>query len=107
MRISDWSSDVCFFRSIGRAAPRNPPRNGPCRARCREAPALRRSVRGANRRTGRGGKENRSSEHPLVGAARPAERRVGKDCASTCSSRSLTDHEKQKQHELTKKRSTL
>src|SRR3546814_4476474 len=66
-RISDWSSDVCFsdLLSLGRK-----PRSGRIR---------RRSARRSDKPTGR---------------IRSEERRVGKECVSTCRSRWSPYHEK-------------
>src|SRR3546814_11472384 len=78
MRISDWSSDVCSSdlargrRSAGRAAP----------------------IRHWRRR------RPRSRTPPFAGAAaadRSEERRVGKECVSTCRSRWSPYHLKNKQ----------
>src|SRR3546814_5986963 len=66
MRISDWSSDVCSS-DLGRAR----------RCRC-----------GATCTAGRGWKPRPP--------ARPEERRVGKECVSTCRSRWSPYHEKKK-----------
>src|SRR3546814_4238896 len=64
MRISDWSSDVCSS-DLPRAAPRQAQAEGP-----------RRDVdRGPERL------------HRRAGSGRSEERRVGKECVSTCRSR--------------------
>src|SRR3546814_20179539 len=96
MRISDWSSDVCssdlpltidfmaplrhnyFFPDTGR---KSPWKHGP----------LYRSYKVSRR----GGKEcHCRAWSPWQG--RSEERRVGKECVSTCSSRWSPDHKKKK-----------
>src|SRR3546814_10923476 len=72
MRISDWSSDVCSSDLPG-AAPR-------CRC-CTRAPP-RRATDAGYRGARRGG--------------RSEERRVGKECVSTCTSRRTPYHYKKK-----------
>src|SRR3546814_979609 len=79
MRISDWSSDVCssdLSRSRGY-------RNG---GRPLATRRYRRRVRGAptTRGRGRGGGRARC---PCAYCNRSEERRVGKECVSTCRSR--------------------
>src|SRR3546814_2701387 len=96
MRISDWSSDVCFFRSFHRelrrrrTAQRGDPvprllsgRRLPDDARDPAAPA----------RLGRLTAFNRYANHR---ARRSEERRVGKECVSTCRSRWSPYHQKKK-----------
>src|SRR3546814_11650433 len=85
MRISDWSSDVCssdltaFGTGVGRAVPRLAPR-----LLCDRAHA------GGGWRIAslRGGSMAGRTEW------RSEERRVGKECVSTCSSRWSPYHEK-------------
>src|SRR3546814_7146241 len=70
MRISDWSSDVCSSDLCGPDR-----RSCPCRNRCRGR---------ASERTRR--LDNRSCRRTLK-YSRSEERRVGKECVSTCRSR--------------------
>src|SRR3546814_3584240 len=96
MRISDWSSDVCssdLDRSHRRRRQRlrgarrrgaGPPRP---RLRPHDAPRRRGARRGGGgRRSAAGGRSVRRSE----------ERRVGKECVSTCRSRWSPYHSKKK-----------
>src|SRR3546814_1731134 len=77
MRISDWSSDVCSS-DLHRRRRRGGPRRG--RARNRGAGA------GAQRQAKHGnGAETAVIDH--VSESRSEERRVGKECVSTCRSR--------------------
>src|SRR3546814_6484254 len=99
MRIRDWSSDVCSsdlhllaradalcaFRGLG----------GPCRAR--GGRALREDQHDARRlhQAGEGGgRRDRAANRGGGDAvrARSEERRVGKECVSTCSTRWLPSH---------------
>src|SRR3546814_11052392 len=81
MRISDWSSDVCSSD-----LPPSRRRRSPCRPPCR-------TYSRAGRRT--------SAPRPAYGDRRAAdrseERRVGKECVSTCRFRWTPNHEKKKQ----------
>src|SRR3546814_4222220 len=79
MRISDWSSDVCssdlqgrvrFVRSASKAA-----------ARRRAEPALSHRQRPDDRR------QRQVHDRRTHGRQRSEERRVGKECVSTCRSR--------------------
>src|SRR3546814_13547104 len=105
MRISDWSSDVCSS-DLDRVA-----------LRARYAA---RADRPARRRRGRGYGEQSAPAHPAgdrgaradlrqIGAdprhaRRPAgrseERRVGKECVSTCRSRWLPEQSKKKRNTI-------
>src|SRR3546814_5811692 len=84
MRISDWSSDVCSSDLQGARRDRNH------RGR---APAFRRTrlLYRAGHHANRSGREAwRGAETPAQGEAacnRSEERRVGKECVSTCRSR--------------------
>src|SRR3546814_19410744 len=104
MRISDWSSDVCSSDLKQRS------RRGRVGAiaaaenlaginlfvglaEAYSAAARRRSGRGATR----SGMQSVKGSSPCIGAAalavdRSEERRVGKECVSTCSSRWAPDH---------------
>src|SRR3546814_7053037 len=81
LRISDWSSDVCSsdlrgLRAGGRAA-RPCANHGPSRARA-----------GGGGAEGRAGDPSRAEHLGLHGfGSRSEERRVGKECVSTCRSR--------------------
>src|SRR3546814_2081539 len=86
MRISDWSSDVCssdltlyvvHFKSMGNAREPGDGRISTMPVRGAEARAVRRIIED---RFGAG----RSAE---MNFARSEERRVGKECVSTCRSR--------------------
>src|SRR3546814_280524 len=77
MRISDWSSDVCSS-DLRRPAPR---RLQPRAVRRAGGPAVARMAR-LRRRRGR----------LPAAAGRSEERRVGKECVSTCRSRWSTYH---------------
>src|SRR3546814_3681127 len=82
MRISDWSSDVC-------SSDLRPHRRG---GGCEGAVGL----RGRGRHAGPGGRraDRGNCPAPLGAAAvrRSAERRVGKECVCTCSSRWAAYH---------------
>src|SRR3546814_3528993 len=87
MRISDWSSDVCSsdLRGLDNRR-RQPGRRGvPHRSRGRLGRARPQPVRG---------------HRPVL--PRPEERRVGKECVSTCRYRWSPSHEKKKTHSRTK-----
>src|SRR3546814_8567692 len=77
LRISDWSSDVCSsdLRCCGWA---RPPASRPC---ARPSPATS-PPSAASPATG-----GRSSSPPGHSRRRSEERRVGKECVSTCRSR--------------------
>src|SRR3546814_19775043 len=93
MRISDWSSDVCSSDLVRRLA-RLPIRLAPRHVRDR-GDLLR---LGAALRAGRQGRD----PAPQV---RSEERRVGKECVSTCRSRwSPYHYKKNKTHTCTQKR---
>src|SRR3546814_9631841 len=82
MRISDWSSDVCSsdLSCAGGAASRS----------AGEAPApaqVRHQVGGARRDVSGAAVRGLEAESQVVGRGRSAERRVGKECVSTCRSR--------------------
>src|SRR3546814_16197104 len=102
MRISDWSSDVCssdliFNARAGIADPQL--QRGITRRRPHHPPAI-------------AGLANGSGAHEHVDVAgerrfvleelrRSEERRVGKECVSTCRSRWSPNNEKKKMHGLT------
>src|SRR3546814_4508939 len=83
MRISDWSSDVCS--SDLRPAPRG---DGPFRRT--EVSATARSRDGTDR--GWRGSPSRGSRGSSPTSRRSEERRVGKECVSTCRSRWSPHH---------------
>src|SRR3546814_15412492 len=79
MRISDWSSDVCssdLERDRGRRG---------------RSSLLRRALRSPPRAP-------RTRGRTAAPASRSEERRVGKECVSTCRSRWSPYHEKKKNH---------
>src|SRR3546814_5617013 len=77
MRISDWSSDVCSSDLRGRSRPRDAGMG-----RTRAVPDHGTDGRSAGRRIGNGGQGK-----TCPAQARSEERRVGKECVSTCRSR--------------------
>src|SRR3546814_3554178 len=82
MRISDWSSDVCSSDLLDHASPRL------CRRTCAVRP--RRNRKGGILTWGlarSGGRSTRKRK-----GERSEERRVGKECVSTCRSRWSPDH---------------
>src|SRR3546814_20714512 len=84
MRISDWSSDVCSsdLRSVAKRAGRR-------RSYAVASPSCLRSARPIGPTT---------KPLPLKLFRRSEERRVGKECVSTCRSRWSPYHSKKKQH---------
>src|SRR3546814_16948600 len=101
MRISDWSSDVCSsdLRRLGAGSPGGGGRGRVPRALRgeggeRERRRRKRRLQAPQGTDGQGG-------HRLTGprrtASRSEERRVGKECVSTCRSRWSPYHEKKKQ----------
>src|SRR3546814_10932104 len=98
MRISDWSSDVCSSDPFDEATavlgrddlvdvidPGKPAEIGDPRMRAVEQPQLgllpRRDIL-----------RELNAERSEIGPGRSEERRVGKECVSTCSSRWSPDH---------------
>src|SRR3546814_2688913 len=82
MRISDWSSDVCSS-DLMMTSESGPPRSAkPCPLRLADHIA---DGPHFNARTKIGGEE--PIELDEMGAGRSEERRVGKECVSTCRSR--------------------
>src|SRR3546814_2563425 len=86
MRISDWSSDVCSSDLPGAQglvehglAQRQLPR-------VRRLHADRR-LRGRAQEASRSDREGHGRDHVRGGGSRSEERRVGKECVSTCRSR--------------------
>src|SRR3546814_4035771 len=76
MRISDWSSDVCSSDLRGFGSHGLPSAAWPWRSRntgCRRPAAARKAATHRSKRS--------------VGVERSEERRVGKECVSTCRSR--------------------
>src|SRR3546814_5313219 len=97
MRISDWSSDVCS--SDLRPLPRHEPgRHAVRRGDRGTRPGDGQGGAGDDPRPGRGG-HDLSAGHARDGLCprnRSEERRVGKECVSTCRSRWARYHEKKK-----------
>src|SRR3546814_17733587 len=95
MRISDWSSDVCSSDLAHRRMQRYPARTeiGAQHGQCHQ-----RAHRSRSRTTIGGGKRRHPSIWPLSlegsSRRRSEERRVGKECVSTCRSRWSPDHKK-------------
>src|SRR3546814_3532368 len=79
MRISDWSSDVCSSDLGPRRGGEQLFQRGPCGAAGKG-----RAVRGRDHAIGEG--------RGVPCAQRSEERRVGKECVSTCRSRWSPDH---------------
>src|SRR3546814_17995870 len=93
MRISDWSSDVCSSDLVGRHGDRG---------RAEQAalsPAF--FTRHTARRAGGTGPDAEPPRHQRL-VCRSEERRVGKECVSTCRSRWSPDHYKKKNRHTTK-----
>src|SRR3546814_13303738 len=91
MRISDWSSDVCSSDLYDAGALRQTP------DRCQKCFVVNSLVR----------HQPKAGQGPFSGASglaahhcRSEERRVGKECVSTCRSRWSPYHEKQKTIEI-------
>src|SRR3546814_12237194 len=89
MRISDWSSDVCSSDLCNRVA---------VLSRCRGSPATSRCLRGKKRALP-------NSTVRWAGGWRSEERRVGKECVSTCRSRWSPYHQKKKNEDNVNTRS--
>src|SRR3546814_19885940 len=89
MRISDWSSDVCSS-DLHRAPPPTPDR--------RSRGGTRRSARAHRCRRPSAGRTDTPCRNLLEPgrSIRSEERRVGKECVSTCRSRWSPDHYKKK-----------
>src|SRR3546814_14161520 len=108
MRISDWSSDVCssdLTVSIPETSSKNHPQEVYMRRRCRSSS---RSFSAWTRSTAASGCSSWRSKNA---ATRSDERRVGKECVSTCRSRwspyhskkqhtTQTGHEAKREHEI-------
>src|SRR3546814_16624372 len=96
MRISDWSSDVCSSD----LARRDRLQAGTDRARKTAGGAALRARRIADRalraHAGRGSLRQDPAQPRLQGGPRSEERRVGKECVSTCRSRWSPEHLKKK-----------
>src|SRR3546814_20143460 len=114
MRISDWSSDVCSSDLQRR------PGLEPCRHHIGKTEDGKQDCRGDAVRQGmqaegesRDGAENDQVGRPVESAVpayaqaplRSEERRVGKECVSTCCSRGSPSHSKKKKqrHEVEQK----
>src|SRR3546814_12139367 len=92
MRISDWSSDVCSSDLVAEVAP--PAQRTEARAGGQAEEAEGRTCGGRGDRAGRGGLRDRGRRGRCRGRRcggrrfhRSEERRVGKECVSTCRSR--------------------
>src|SRR3546814_10960681 len=113
MRISDWSSDVCSSDLVVAASPSpdgTPP--APGQSLNRSARSVARSVGGtvaysaALARTGSGSAIPSTTTAPIQMrnvSGSSEERRVGKECVSTCSYRWSTYHYKKKQNKRNEK----
>src|SRR3546814_17215545 len=102
MRISDWSSDVCssdllsLFARVpddGRVAARG--RDG-CHGQRHQRHRRRRSAAAAELRRSRYRRSALHARHRTEDRARTEERRVGKECVSTCRTRWSPSHYKKK-----------
>src|SRR3546814_16039164 len=95
MRISDWSSDVCSsdlgYGRPGARGGQDGAAGGAAAAAGRPAGRLQPAHGGRHRR-----RAVRSSRQAAGSAPRSEERRVGKECFSTCSSRWLPYPQKKK-----------
>src|SRR3546814_13670360 len=106
MRISDWSSDVCSSDLVAHAHRGAP--FGRARHRARYRADRRAAQPACGRRAGYPGRARcravppRHAHRPRAcrSPARSEERRVGKECVSTCRSRWSPDHEKKKKVRL-------
>src|SRR3546814_7987564 len=98
MRISDWSSDVCSS-DLQKRFEINGHRARPCRQRSSAAVWRRRGA--AGRASGHQGLRFPCPRPSRSSADRSEERRVGKECVSTCRSRwsPYNSKKKKKQHE--------
>src|SRR3546814_12119839 len=114
MRISDWSSDVCSsdlphhrhqvalpapagHRGEARTLPgADPVHRQPQRLRSTMELILLQKV------TNLGGLGDKVNVKPCYGRNRSEERRVGKECVSTCRARWSPYHEKKKQRKINK-----
>src|SRR3546814_11182815 len=92
MRSSDWSSDVCSSDLSAGAARGDSPWAGPCRPA--EPGRAKLAAGRSHDRAGEAGRQKRGSRDCGDGGSRrqrdmvrSAERRVVKECVSTCSSR--------------------
>src|SRR3546814_16581031 len=95
MRISDWSSDVCSSDLCARNAVQPGDRDGPC-ARFQSSDRLRRGGRVAPFGHVLKGEPLGFADLANAGDHRSEERRVGKECVSTCRSRWSPYHAKKK-----------
>src|SRR3546814_15441569 len=87
MRISDWSSDVCSS-DLGQSYAR--PSHHAC-----ASPCVRRRISGeTDWRRRPSGQPRRRASADIHSAVRSEERRVGKECVSTCRSRWSPYHSK-------------
>src|SRR3546814_16380795 len=99
MRISDWSSDVCSSDLRGcRSATQGCGRCGP------EGKMVPFSAFASGYWTFGSPKLERYNGLPAVQILRSEERRVGKECVSTCRSRWSPNHEKKKNRQKTSQR---
>src|SRR3546814_11496543 len=113
MRISDWSSDVCSsdlperVTEVGRwrreaEAKRSGGRIGNAEPTSEETVQTI-DIRGGHRAACEGRLPKHQDETAVM-TKRSEERRVGKECVSTCRSRWSPDHYKKKMHKHTKRR---
>src|SRR3546814_16143728 len=116
MRISDWSSDVCSsdLRQPADASHDRAVR----RRRLQDLPHLRAGARAVTAATGGEARftvlvlaGDRGPQDPVSTAAgvahkRSEERRVGKECVSTCRSRWSPDHSKKQKKKTTHNKQT-
>src|SRR3546814_17470662 len=107
MRISDWSSDVCssdltaamaeVCADRATAVKHAPPSRMSCRAFCRrEAPPAGSTERQDEHQQDHGAAGGPDPRTDTAAAHRSEERRVGKECVSTCRYRWAPSHEKKK-----------
>src|SRR3546814_19057628 len=101
MRISDWSSDVCSSDLFGKAGARmEMPGCSLCMGNQARVEAnstvVSTSTRNFPNRLGDGANVYLASAELAAVAARSEERRVGKECVSTCRSRWAPYHSKKK-----------
>src|SRR3546814_15186715 len=90
LRISDWSSDVCSSDLQASGVGGQPEHGGSCPT----------AHRNRDRDQVRPPPRYRLLVAPLCPPMRSAERRVGKECVSTCRSRWSPCHKKKKKHHL-------
>src|SRR3546814_12526571 len=107
MRISDWSSDVCssdLWRSGANAidAPVPPSSRSSTSVAASPAASTAHCRHGARRSNSSAAKATKQAMPLPNENARTEERRVGKECGSTCRSRWSPDHLKKEKNKRTK-----